>query len=287
MTKASPTAFLDGIRGFASLFVALYHFRLSLTNEVHIGYGTGGKRNVLQLPFIRLIFAGQSMVVIFFVVSGYALTVGSLRDIQNDNLAKFYERVRSSIFRRFFRLFLPTIASSFLACVCVFLGWYKVSDDPRYGYREPEPELFSNVFQQLWDWWLNTVQFLDVYKGERHLYYPNSWSIPVEFSCSMVLYLGLIAMAKLRMSLRMAGFVLFLAYCHHANAPWQWSFWIGASLCQLDQFFQVRKTENDEFSPIRSKQRNIVVACVWVVGAFLLSYPEWNGELSAIAENSS
>ncbi len=217
--KPSPTSWLDGLRGYAALFVSLYHLRNGYTDSVHLGYKTGdGDTNLLQLPIVRLIFGGEAMVAIFFLVSGYSLSWGCFKDIQSGNPAKCRERILSSLFRRAFRLYLPTLASAFLAFICISLGLYdKGRDmDTRSCYREPEPDRFPTFSGQLGDWLLRSYQFFNVWQTDdnRHLYYPNSWTIPVEFKCSILLYVGILAISRLRLVPRAVAITFFILYCH-------------------------------------------------------------------------
>jgi len=277
MRKESPTAFLDGIRGYAALFVCFYHLRLGYTDEVHASYGTGtGNRSILQFPFIRILFAGQSMIVVFFVVSGYALASGALKDIHAGNIPKSLDRIRSSILRRAIRLFLPTLVASFVACICIYLGFYAIdpSLDVRAGYREPEPAQQLSFFAQLYDWFWQTAKFLNIYIGDRHAYYPNSWSIPVEFSCSLALYMGLVAITKLVPLARIVCFIFYVFYCQWTASYWQWMFYVGASLAQLNQFIQVGLEWKEGRPPSRSSRQTGIRVAVFLTGLFLLSYPE-------------
>ena len=163
-TPPSPTSFLDGLRGFAAIVVSLYHLRDGYTESVHIGYSTkSSDTSWLQLPILRLIFAGSPMVTIFFLVSGYTLALGSFKDMQAGNTGKCLERIRSSILRRFLRLYLPTITSTFIVMICIRLGLYEKSrlEDQRSKFREPEPMVFQTTAEQLSDWLRETGSVLE------------------------------------------------------------------------------------------------------------------------------
>src|SRR6202012_1390350 len=74
--KVRPTAWLDGLRGWAALFVFWYHFSMNYHHWTSLGWGYQDNRAILTLPVIRTVIAGPGMVSIFFVVSGYSLTLG-------------------------------------------------------------------------------------------------------------------------------------------------------------------------------------------------------------------
>jgi peptidoglycan/LPS O-acetylase OafA/YrhL len=285
-SKPSPTAWLDGMRGYASFFVSLYHLRNGFTDNVHKGWGTdGANHSLLELPFIRLLFAGPSMVAIFFLVSGYSLCWGSFKDLQVGKVEKCLDRIRSSIFRRFLRLYLPTIASAFVVLVCISLGLYDKSNkmDARTGYREPLPKFYPTTFEQIQDWCAETLKFVNFWPQganteNRHLYYPHSWSIPVEFKCSIMLYVGMIAIAKLRIIPRLAVLFLCIAYCHWTGWYHLWTFFLGATLAQFNAYRLIEHRWIDGFPPASSRRMTIVKICVFILGGWLLSFPDWNGK---------
>lgn len=101
--KLHPTSHLDGLRGYAALFVVFDHVKGSWYPRyglLDIGYGStpDPKENslFLQLPIIRLLHNGEGMVAIFFVVSGYALSYKALKLIRKRDSAT----LRKSIYLR-------------------------------------------------------------------------------------------------------------------------------------------------------------------------------------------
>jgi peptidoglycan/LPS O-acetylase OafA/YrhL len=281
LARPSPTAWLDGLRGFASVFVSLYHLRHGYTDDVHIGYGGGTNRSILQLPFIRLIFAGPAMVAMFFLVSGYSLSWGSFNDLHAGNVEKCLNRIRSSIFRRFFRLYLPTIASTFLVLLCISLGLYSKGSqmDLRTSFREPQPKHFPNVSDQIKDWTWNTILFCNIWSSERdrHVYYSPSWSIQVEFKCSVLLYIFLIGISTLRFTPRLVALTLSVLYCHWTGWYHLWTFFIGATLAQITVYRREHEAWEGGYPPKHSRRHNGLKCVVLAGGLYLLSSPDWIG----------
>lgn len=71
--RAKPlhdTAYLDGLRGVAAFIVYLHHTQLMYRFDSLQGYGSNpGANHILQLPFVRLLVAGQASVALFFAIS--------------------------------------------------------------------------------------------------------------------------------------------------------------------------------------------------------------------------
>jgi peptidoglycan/LPS O-acetylase OafA/YrhL len=110
--------FLDGIRGWASIAVFLSHIimcflvlttpflrygRLRLTVDI----SSGNYLHMMYQIFLRFITDGHLAVLIFFVLSGYALSVGQL------NLEK--RKLTLSTTSRYFRLMIPILITSLIA----------------------------------------------------------------------------------------------------------------------------------------------------------------------------
>jgi peptidoglycan/LPS O-acetylase OafA/YrhL len=120
------------MRGIAALFVFFYHFAYAYHTRLELGYASGeGNYTLIQLPFIWRLVSGPAMVSIFFLVSGYSLSVASLKDIQNGNPNKCLSRMASATFRRPIRLFLPCIVSTFTVMILVSLDVYTKGDKAR------------------------------------------------------------------------------------------------------------------------------------------------------------
>lgn len=158
--KLHPTAFLDGMRGLAALFVFFYHLSYS-SHNVLVAYGAGQpgeNREFLKLPFVRFIYTGPAMVAIFYVVSGYALSYKPVRLMRSRNWKELLHTLSSSVFRRAIRLYIPCIVSTLMIVFLVRIGVYEWTrgiayDDKRLtNVRETHLHRFDTLSEQLADW---------------------------------------------------------------------------------------------------------------------------------------
>ena len=75
--RIHPTSYLDGLRGLASLIVFAHHYTCEYVYPYVAYYGVSADKmpsSPVQLPFVRVVYAGRPMVHIFFVISGFVLS---------------------------------------------------------------------------------------------------------------------------------------------------------------------------------------------------------------------
>lgn len=293
-----PTAWLDGMRGIAALFVFFYHFAYAYHTRLELGYASGeGNYNIIQLPFIRLLVSGPAMVAIFFLVSGYSLSIASLKDMQNGNSSKALGRIASASFRRPIRLFLPCIVSTFTVMVLVCAGVYTRGDKARtpalqVGFREPNPYIHATVAAQVDDWLRKTGQWLMIWRFDHgnHDYDCHLWTLPVEFRCSILLFIVLVAISNLRAWARVFVLGTMITYCHYTNFWEGWLFYAGALLAQINllegSFPKIHLEEIDLEKTVAkySAWKGRVIVAIFVLSLYLLSIPDFNGRKSASFE---
>ena len=160
--KLYPTSYLDGLRGVAALFVVIHHYAYTFTASSLQGWHAGpeGSHNwFFQLPLIRVVHSGRFMVAIFFVISGYVLSYRSLKLAREGKPAELLDSLASSVFRRWLRLHLPVIVSTFIAFLAaranfwtdMHAGW---EHDPLGTYLYPKPVALptrqGTLVEQLW-----------------------------------------------------------------------------------------------------------------------------------------
>lgn len=256
--RVGPTAYLDGMRGVAAFAVFFCHYFYTCF-RIAEGYGYGDKNyNIMKLPFIRLWYQGPPMVCVFFVISGYALSLKPLKLARAAAASRsspsstsspspteaFSTTMSSFIFRRFFRLFLPTAASTFLIVILLRIGAYEGTRDFAHNkefmrnVQETHPERLETTSAQLWDWGRAMFEFVHVWDwkqfGGSTAYDVHLWTIPVEFRCSMVLFLTLNGLARLRTAVRLVLLVLLALFCYRSDRWEMLLFYSGTILAEMD-----------------------------------------------------
>ncbi|KAK6082785.1 hard surface induced protein 3-like protein [Seiridium cupressi] len=242
--RVGPTAYLDGLRGLAALFVFFCHFFYTAFS-IADGFGKDGGNYIFwKLPFIRLLFSGPTMVCLFFVISGYALSLKAIKQIRSRSLDGFATTMSSFVFRRAFRLFLPTAISTFMVVILLQLGAYEATrdfaNDPNFvrGVIETHPLQAYTLNWQLWHWAWEMFDFVHVWGWEAFggstMYDVHLWTIPVEYRCSMMLFLVLFGLARVRTGVRFTCVAGLMWYCLR-NDRWEMVLFLaGMALAEMD-----------------------------------------------------
>ncbi|KAK4190614.1 acyltransferase [Podospora australis] len=302
--RLSPTAYLDGIRGLAALFVFFCHYFYTCY-VIATGYGLDeGNYHLLKLPFIRLLYSGPPMVCVFFVVSGYALSLKPLKQIRARQFAELSNTMSSFIFRRGLRLFLPAAISTFFICLLVRSGWYAANADfatsdlylrnVQETHYEGHPEDWG---LQIQEWACDLFQFVHVWDwtafGGSTSMDVHLWTIPVEFRASMALFLSLMGMARLKTARKRFAVLGFLVLFCYYSARWEMVlFYAGMGLAEMDLIRGAhtpsQRTEKEEVLPLKSarpKRWNGKVKKWWwlgmsVLGLYLMSQPDQGSDMT-------
>lgn len=229
------TAWLDGLRGFAALLVYFHHNILwshgGLGNLMfECAYGFEGRHYFGALPFIRLFFSGGHFAVaIFFVISGYVLSIKSLGLVQKGQLSGAADTVGSALFRRWLRLYLPIIIVTF--SLFTFRHATKM-------WMEITP-LKSTYREEVREWYYKFKNYSFVFCENIYefpmLYHAHVWSIPIEFKGSIIIYTTLQALSKCTKHARLmceVGLIVYFLYI--VDGYYGAMFICGMLLCDLD-----------------------------------------------------
>lgn len=316
-----PTSWLDGLRGWAALAVVIGHFSNNYFSSVNLGYGVPlhhGERkpwynvphgankthitdetlidnkHVLQLPFLRLLAYGDPMVAIFFVVSGYSLSLKqiSLARQGASSRSGLLQSLSSSIIRRPIRLFLPGFISTLILALVVGFGMTTTADnligdavrhgaklhktpDPFWLYfrgwtSEGPPKTLPSMTDQLWDWYSDMYKSTNPFTSGTGITFPyydgHLWTIPIEYKCSILLFVTQLTLAAVttRKRLMITTTLAVSALCYVGRWPMA-CFWAGMLICEFDMMFLSPST------PILRHRLAWVAAAIF--GAYLMSYP--------------
>ncbi|KAK6349499.1 hypothetical protein TWF696_005783 [Orbilia brochopaga] len=286
----SPTAYLDGLRGTAAFLVFIYHFVYAYFPSLEYGFlHAPTDTNLLQLPIIRLFMCGAAMVSIFFVISGYVLSYKALSQIRRGDHAALLSTLCSSTFRRAIRLFLPTLTSVLLVAVMIQCGaftWqvkHARMGKEIPGWREQDPPIIAGAWRQLhdafWAWARMSNPF--IWKEYFITYDLHLWTIPVEFRCSILIFVCLLALAKAKSWVRMGVLSVSAVACLVYLDRWDVSlFFSGAVLAELTL---VRAEKNKHASEevedekagsiTKTDRRDLYMFPILMLGLYIASQP--------------
>ncbi|KAI1613347.1 hypothetical protein EDD36DRAFT_262786 [Exophiala viscosa] len=252
---------LDGLRGIACLVVFNYYWVFehgfgSRTKDMAIGVNLWW-----EMPWISWMYAGKSMIYVFFVISGYVLSHKPLTQIHQNNgatAATAYPTIASSVFRRGIRLFVPTMIDTFITALLVRTPIYDSSIrtfldakmrksflDIWIGPKRPETTFWQEMWVALKTCWgyIDTAMIpwsdsdIDV-----RAYDDVHWTIPVEFKCSMLLFILLLSTASLRTRARLVIHCLAALYAFTNDRQALFCFFAGMILAETDVMTRLAET---------------------------------------------
>ncbi|KAI9698871.1 MAG: hypothetical protein M1820_007378 [Bogoriella megaspora] len=286
-----PTSHLDGMRGLAAFFVFFCHLSYNCF-IITYGFGLGedgDNYHLLQLPIIRLFYSGPPMVSIFFVISGYALSLKPLKQMRAHQWDGLLSTMSSSVFRRGFRLFLPTTISTFFIFLMLRLGFYentRAFAEDRNMLRnilEYHPWRHLTTTEQFWDWLWTLRNFVAVWSWDPYAgstrYDVHLWTIPTEFRSSLFLFLCLIGLARCKSYLRIS-ILCGISYVVLRSDRWELLLFLsGAILAELDLIRAASMTARGEKEIRMGPLRKAFWSTVALAALYLMSFPdEWGNE---------
>jgi peptidoglycan/LPS O-acetylase OafA/YrhL len=184
--------YIDGIRGVGAVVVFYYHLIVMFTGE---------QFTRLEPIYKSILLDGPLAVLVFFVISGIALSAASI--------AKPGHSVFPSFVARYFRLAIPILLTSLIAFILLNFGLmfnHEVADTGR-------STKWLGSFYQMWPSLEGVVRFslYDVFFAYRSetSYNSSLWTISFEFAGSIALYLMLICVDAPKRR-RLAAIILFL-----------------------------------------------------------------------------
>lgn len=186
---------LDALRGLAAVTVVLSHFTL-----------LAPLLGLRHTPF-RVLSGGHEAVILFFVLSGFVLTL----QINGARKLSYGEYV----IRRVCRIYLPYLAAVVLAYVCYTLTYKGTVDWAGLWFNGSWLPTFSNI-ELLW-------HVLFVFPFETDRLDPIIWSLVYEMRISLIFMPVLFAVFMMKTSRALAvaalASIAVCAYAVHANQP--------------------------------------------------------------------
>lgn len=282
-TKLRRTAYLDGIRGVAALLVYVLHHELwahaFYDGDVKLenSFGHKGKYYLGAFWGLRTFFTGGHYAVsTFFVLSGYVLSAKPLALIQAGEFLQLNDTVASALFRRWLRLFLPIIITTWM-----ILTFYHVTGIT--GTFKPE----KTYFGELWKWYAEGKNFTFIFTtgGEPWFTYnPHTWSIPVEMKGSIVIYTSVMAFSRLSQRGRLWAEVLLAVYFMYVADGAHFSMFVaGMFICDLETLHLNNKLPS-WFTEIGGRHQNAMFHGIFALSVFLGGVPAQSSDMQQFRE---
>ncbi|KAL4899974.1 acyltransferase 3 [Aspergillus multicolor] len=207
---------LDGLKGLAALIVAMNHFFKGEMKALERSYWdepASENRQILQLPFLCLLWSSLSMVPLFMVLSGYSLSLSLFRLRDSGRTLDFLHRVQTGLWRRPVRLVLPLALVTALSQLVYFFnlyddGWPLIPKGDLAGVKPWTDPLahVSYALGYLADC-MNIVSF-----QWRRGFNVQVWTIPLELRGSYAVYLVVMGLAGWRKNVRVMVLTAMMAY---------------------------------------------------------------------------
>ncbi|WP_395489023.1 acyltransferase family protein [Cedecea davisae] len=191
---------IEGVRGVACLMVVLSHLALVFYPGVHEKeLITNQVESFIFNSPLPFFYSGTAAVFIFFVLSGYVLTYGVMKN--SDILLA----VSTMTIRRYFRLAIPVVAS----CVLSFLVIkYSTVDTSKLSawissYGKFDASLSGSIYSGL----------LETFFRGGSAYNPVLWTMKIEFVGSLIIFFYCAVASKIERKNQIAlafSFVIFM-----------------------------------------------------------------------------
>jgi peptidoglycan/LPS O-acetylase OafA/YrhL len=281
--QVRSTAYLDGLRGCAAFMVYWGHHQLWARDAMspdrifENAFGYDKQYYFACLPGIRTFFSGGHFAVtVFFVISGYVLSAKPLIFIHAGDHTKLGDNLASALFRRWLRLHIPVICTTFLYMTSWHaLGLWTVFER-KSSYRD-----------ELWNWYTELKNFTFVFRtgGEPWLSYNfHAWSIPVEFRGSIVIYTALLAFSRCTKNARLWGEVGLIFYFMYIVDGWFCSMFVaGMLLCDLDLL--AGSNNLPRFFSRLEPFKELIFYNLFVISIYLGGVPSYSSDLQVLQKS--
>lgn len=205
--------YLDALRGYLAFIIFTGH-----TMSRHWRWIP---EPVIAVPWLEFFFrGGHASLDIFFWISGYAITYKVVGFMHAGKSEKVLETLASSVFRRYLRLFLPVVCTTFVTIVAVKTGLAIMP-----GYMK------GMLDGNMWVFFINdTITTVNPFAHVTSWYTKNGragtqlleqfWSINTEFRSSMMLYMFCVATCKMPSSKRKMLICMCIPMCLYWQVQW-------------------------------------------------------------------
>ena len=278
------------MRGYAAFAVFICHFIIPTHPNAYMAYGGNNGANdywIPQLPIFRLIYSGHICVSLFFVISGFSISLKPLKLARRGSHSALFDSMVSAAFRRPVRLYLPSLVTLVLTFMMGCLGALDFASALRKDWpfagsirRIPATHAtisarFSDFATQVWNW----ADPLN--RQPPHISYSvQLWTIPVELRCSFITFAALTGLVKTRPAVRMATIAALALYFKLRERPEPTLFLAGTILAELHLIRQERLAATAaatgpcaDDAATETRSQKMKSSALFIFALFIASYP--------------
>ncbi|EXJ88473.1 hypothetical protein A1O1_05403 [Capronia coronata CBS 617.96] len=172
------TAWADGLRGIAAVFVVSSHLVLCYARGVvpPCCAKDSTTPSLFQRPILRLVASGHSWVALFFILMGFVNALKPIQLARSGLIDKALSKLASASFSRIFRLVLPATAATIISWFICNLGLYKISESSDAYWLNTTTPLPSDGWPQAVKDLMSALQRTWLYYGENPYDQPQ-WAL--------------------------------------------------------------------------------------------------------------
>lgn len=231
----------DGLRGIAAFSVAIAHFISAyLPAMAHKNYPQSFSENtspnlffeMITSPIISVFYNGHFAVLLFFVLSGYVLTLPYFAPEAN------ILSLKRRLWGRYLRLNIPIAAAILLSFIVYKMGWYK---------NIPAAEIsgsviwFKNFFAEGLTLKMAASESLyDALVFGKNTFIPPLWTLKIEFIGSIYILIFFIVKPKASLIIPMIMVFAILFLIHKGDSIYFYAMFLGSLFSLIKLNFRAR-----------------------------------------------
>ncbi|KAL4805107.1 acyltransferase 3 [Aspergillus unguis] len=225
---------IDGLKGLAAFLVCLNHyFRGEITTPERSFWDDPPElnRHWFQLPPFRLLWACVANVSLFMVLSGYSICLSLFHLRDSGRTVDFLLRIRSAVWRRVVRLYLPVVIIGVISQTAFFVGLYDWPGIPEdLGGIMPWQDPGAHI-QYLGRTIAGSMHIFD-YRF-THVLNTQLWTMPHDLRGSYAVYLAVLGLSAWRRPVRLAVLAATITYFVWYGSWCIFSFMAGVAIAEL------------------------------------------------------